>query len=378
MQKIIHFFRTETVLSIAWLLAICSAFLVHPSAVYIDYIDFRTLGILWSMMIIMEGLSRNGFFDLVGEKLLSRTKTKFSLISILVFLCFFFSMLITNDVALLTFVPFTMYILKTGNQLSLLIPVVVFQTLAANLGSMLTPIGNPQNLYLYGLSGMSIGAFVLRMLPYAALTAVLLILSVFLLIKWDEKNETATSSNGPSVKEASLGSKKQILAYAILFVLALSVVIRITPYTVLVAIVLCTVFFLDRKVLLSVDYALLFTFIGFFIFTGNIGRMPSISSALTALVDGQEVVVGILISQVISNVPAALLLSGFTDQLSNLILGVNLGGLGTLIASMASLISFKFVAHSYNEKKGAFFLFFTIMNLLYLIALLGLWFFLEV
>ena len=373
MSKIIAFIKKETILSIAWLLAILSAFLVHPSVKYLGYIDFRSLGILWSMMIIMEGLKQNGFFDLVGKKLLTKTKGTLSLILILVFLCYFFSMLITNDVALLTFVPFTMYILKTCGKLNLLVPVVVLQTLAANLGSMLTPIGNPQNLYLYGISEMSLPDFLGLMFPYSAMTAVLLLISAILLAGRSKGSIEVDMNHN----EGGFGSKSHTLIYGILFLAALLVVVRILPFPVLVAIVLVVVFFMERGVFGNVDYALLMTFVGFFIFTGNMGEMPSIARALTELVADHEVVLGVAMSQVISNVPAALLLSGFTENYADLILGVNLGGLGTLIASMASLISFKFVAHSYNDKKGRFFLVFTAMNILYLIILMVFWAFIK-
>lgn len=367
MNKVIAFVKKETVLTVAWILAVISAFFVHPGKGYIGYIDFKSLGILWSLMIIMEGLKQIGFFDKVGQKLLRRANNSFQLTLILVFLCFFSSMFITNDVALITFVPFAIFMLETCDREDLLIPIITLQTLAANLGSMLTPIGNPQNLYLYGLSGMGIPAFLKLMFPYTAMTFVLLVLSSFCI-----KNKFAPLSEGAHIKSQKISYTK-LAAYGILFVLALFVVARIVPYYILVFCVLIGVFLVDKKVLPSIDYALLFTFVGFFIFTGNLGKLPAINNWLTKLVAGHEVLTGVLSSQFISNVPAALLLSEFTEDIKSLIIGVNLGGLGTLIASMASLISFKLLAHSHNERKGKYLLVFTLVNLIYLTILLALY-----
>lgn len=368
-RKIVQFLKKETVLTIAWIAAVVSMFFVPPGAEYVGYIDFRSLGILWSLMVIMEGLKKIGLFRYVGQWLLQRTRRVWQLAAVLIFLCFFSSMLITNDVALITFVPFALYILAQTKMTELLIPVVVLQTLAANLGSMLTPVGNPQNLYLYGLSGMGFGEFLSLMLPYTAMTLVMLIVSICFL----KGKGRAVPQDALKGQEVYATPVPKILIYAGLFLLALLVVLRFVPFWILCIVVLVAVFLLDRKVLISIDYALLFTFVGFFIFTGNLGRIPSVSQFLTKMIAGREVLTGVLSSQVISNVPAALLLSGFTERYNDLIIGVNLGGLGTLIASMASLISYKVLAHSYNEKKGRYFLVFTGMNVLYLAVLLLFW-----
>ena len=374
-KKIIGFFKKETVLVVAWFAAIVSMFLVPPSLGYIDYIDLRSLGILWSLMVVMEGLKKIGFFQRTGQWLLGKTRRVWQLAAVLVFLCFFSSMLITNDVALITFVPFAIYILSQTQMTDLLIPVIVLQTLAANLGSMLTPVGNPQNLYLYGISEMGFGSFIFLMLPYTLVTFILLVLSVcFLRGKGRKIPENIINNEFVSGKDYKI----KTMIYGTLFILALLAVLRVVPYWILCIVVLAAVFVLDKKTLISVDYALLFTFTGFFIFTGNLGKLPSVSRFLTEMIVGREVVTGVLSSQVISNVPAALLLSGFTQNYNDLIIGVNLGGLGTLIASMASLISFKILAHSYNEKKGRYFLVFTALNVLYLVVLLLFWHFFNV
>ena len=366
-EKIILFIKKETVLMVAILLAIVSAFFVTPNRAYIDYIDWRVLGILLSLMIVMAGFQKNGIFDEIGKQLLVRTKNTAQLTGVLVFLCFFSSMLITNDVALITFVPFAVLILRKCKQERLMVLVVVLQTIAANLGSMFTPIGNPQNLYLYQLSGMNMGEFLAYMLPYTAVSGLLLLITIFVLSARKQKISMADCSF-ETEKEPS--DRKKNVVYLILFLLCLLVVARLLPYHVVLAIVLVTVLVTDRMVLKNVDYCLLFTFIAFFIFTGNLGNLSAFKEALQKIVSGRELLVGILASQCISNVPAALLLSGFTEDIRGLLLGVNIGGLGTLIASMASLISYKIYAHNYNRTKGKYLIWFTLANLIFLVVLL--------
>ena len=352
-QAVFTFIKKETVLVVATILAIISAFWVRPDKAYFSYIDWRVLGILLSLMYIMAGFQKHGVFQKIGKWLLQKTRNTVQLAAVLVFLCFFFSMFITNDVALLTFVPFTMLILKSCKQEKLLIPVIVLQTLAANLGSMLTPIGNPQNLYLYQFGGFSVRKFVQVMLPYTVTSGILLLAGVLLLGRQKEtitvviENEEEVSQKkelqGKQLmtggKSQRISSRCKITIYTIFFLLSLFVVGRMIPWYLVLTLIFLAVLVLDRDVLKNVDYCLLLTFISFFIFTGNMGRIPSIQSGLQQMVAGHEQLIGILASQVISNVPATLLLSGFTDNLEGLLVGVNLGGLGTLIASMASLMS---------------------------------------
>ena len=386
-EKCIHFIKQETVLMVATVLAIVSAFVVPPSAAYLEYIDWRVLGILLSLMIIMTGLQNTGLFDAIGAKLLGKTKDTRQLAFILVFLCFFFSMLITNDVALFTFVPFAMIMLKKCKQEKLIIPILVLQTIAANLGSMLTPIGNPQNLYLYNLSGMGMGEFIGVMLPYTILSGLLLVIAILVCCKKepitevvmktdivsDEADAHLTAEEQKTLQEkAALEKGRNLIknsVYITLFVLSLCVVVRLVPFEMVLLAVILLVFNMDRKVLSQVDYCLLFTFIAFFIFTGNMGNITVVRETLQQLVAGRELAIGVISSQAISNVPAALLLSGFTSNYRELLIGVNLGGLGTLIASMASLISYKLFAKEYNEQKGKYFWWFTIANIIFLAVL---------
>ncbi len=368
MKRIIAFWKKETVLCIALLLAVLSSFVIVPDSAYFDYIDFRTLAILFCLMSVMAGLQKIGLFQWIAEGLLKRVQSIRQLVLILVLLCFFFSMLITNDVALITFVPFTFTVMKLlgeEQKKKLIIPVVVMQTIAANLGSMLTPIGNPQNLYLYGKAGLAVGEFLLLMLPFTLLSLILLLVWCL----WQGHGKSA-SLQITFEKQTSLKGKEIALTlYMILFLLSILVVAHIVPYQVVLAIVILAVFLRDRKVLLQVDYSLLLTFVGFFVFIGNMGRIPAFRELLQGIVEGNEVMTAIMSSQVISNVPAALLLSGFTTDYQSLIVGTNLGGLGTLIASMASLISYKFVVREERNAKGAYLLYFTVANICFLVPL---------
>ncbi len=320
-MKLKQFIQQETVLTAAAVLAVVSAFFVPPDAQYLGYIDLRTLAILFSLMTVMAGLRRQGFFDGLGRALLSRTHSTFQLTLVLVGLCFFGSMFITNDVSLLTFVPFTFVVLsRLGADVrrSLLVPVVCMQTIAANLGSMLTPIGNPQNLYLYGKSGMSIGGFVLLMLPYTLVSLLLLLAWAALVCR---KASAALSVDELVSSSASQGDQRIILLYLVLFAVCLLSVIRVLPYGIAFAAVLVCALFADPHTLRAVDYSLLLTFVAFFIFIGNLGRIPAFSGWLQEFLTGREVLVAVLASQVTSNVPAALLLSGFTAETQALIIG---------------------------------------------------------
>ena len=370
MKTVIEFVKKETVLSIAFLMAVISAFLVPIDAQYIGYMDFRVLVLLFTLMAVMSGLQSLGIFEKLSYFLLKYVKSTRSLTLLLVSLCFFLAMLITNDVALITFVPLTILILEKIDKSELLIPIIVLETIAANLGSMLTPVGNPQNLYLYGLSGLSIQEFLLHMAPATVLSFVLLLICIFL-----QKKENITLAAANQIS----GKKNPALTayYFVLFALCLLTVAYLIPYPFLLLVSIPVLLIWDRTTLKNVDYSLLLTFISFFVFIGNMQRIPSVANMISSLVEGRELIVAFLASQVISNVPAAMLLSGFTDNFKALLLGVNIGGLGTLIASLASLISYKyFTVHArklpkeLGITKGKYMIHFTIMNLLFALVLL--------
>lgn len=375
--------RKDPVLVVAVVLALCSCAAVPPDAAYAEYVDLRTIGTLFSLMTIMCGLSRLGVFRIACRHLLSVVRGPRRLALALTLLAFFSSMLITNDVALVTFVPFALLALRTLDSPRHACFTVVMMTIAANLGSMLTPVGNPQNLYLYSVSHMRIGEFVLLMLPYAAASLALLVGAIALFGKIPERTQTsATRGAKPDDNEHAdeipqlatdaddpAPSPFRVIPWAVLFVLALLSVAHILPYQAIVVATIAVALIADRRALAHVDYALLVTFIAFFVFVGNVGRIEMVSAALAQLIDGHELAVSVIASQVLSNVPAAILLSGFTSNFAALIVGTNLGGLGTLIASMASLISYKQVALVLPREKGRYFMLFTMWNVAFLAIL---------
>ena len=365
MKTAVSLLKNEIVLFAAFVLAVISCFFVHPDKSYIDYIDYRTLSILLCLMITMAGLQRLQLFRQVGESLVNLMSTIRGVVFVLLLLCFFSSMWITNDVALITFVPFSIVTLSLAKRKDLLIPVIVLDTIAANLGSMLTPLGNPQNLFLYSKIGISFLTFVKLMLPYSFLSLVLLVITTLLLVKADPLEAPKNNAYKRTKREKYL-----IALYLIFFLISILIVIHIIDYKIGLAIILGFTLINDRKVLKKPDYSLLFTFIFLFIFIGNMKRIPALSDLLYEMISKKEVYVSILLSQFISNVPAAILCSGFTNQYSKLIIGTNLGGLGTLIASMASLISYKQYGFVEGADKKRYLLVFTALNVVFLAILL--------
>ena len=365
-RSALAFMKKETVLTAAAALALLSMFLVPPDAQYAGYIDFDTLALLFSLMAVMKGYQRSGLFDRLGGRLLAHVRSTRGLLLALVFLPFISSMVITNDVALITFVPFALIVLRLSGQERLLIPVVVMQTLAANLGSMLTPIGNPQNLYLYSRSGISFGGLCALMAPYVLLSGVCLAAVILV------RRPAAVAVAGPGAASPARPPRadRTPLYCTALFALCLLALFDVLPPLAVAAVALAFLLLCDRPLLRAVDYSLLGTFVAFFIFIGNLGRMDAFRGALSAFISGREELAAVLASQVISNVPAALLLAGFTQDWADLIVGCNLGGLGTLIASMASLISYRQVAGAYPEQRGRYFLCFTAANIALLALLL--------
>lgn len=362
MKTIQSFLKKEPVLSIAAVLALGSAFLVPPSAAYMGYIDCHVLALLFCLMAVVAGLMNEGFFDWISQKLLSKTDKAKTIGILLVNLCFFSAMLVTNDVALLTFVPLTLGILGTlpaGELIFLL----VMETIAANLGSMATPIGNPQNLYLYSHYGVELGGFFALMLPLTLLSW-LLIMAALLLNK-------GSGLRLRYEKEAPVLQKGPLLLLALLFALCLATVAHVLPWQACFVVVLLVLLLWKRSLLAKVDYSLLLTFVCFFVFVGNMGQLPAVRELVGSVLEGRDLLVSALLSQLISNVPAAIMLSGFADAASGLLVGTNLGGLGTLWASLASLITFKFYSRSEGAQSGRFFLQFSLWNFGFLAILLA-------
>lgn len=355
------FIKKEAVFSIAAILAIVSLIVVKPGFDFVEGIDFRTLVLLFALMAVVAGLQRQSLFTRIGNALIERIESSRVMYLILVLICFVSSMVLTNDVALITFVPFSIMILPMAGLKKRIPIIVILQTIAANLGSALTPLGNPQNLYLYNISKMSTGEFILWMLPFWCISLVLVVVPIFFL-----GNEPIDRQSGHDLPKANM--KKQIL-YLALFALCLLCVLKVLDYRILMAIVVICVAAMDRHTLLRVDYVLLLTFVGFFIFIYDMKQIPSVVTWISSVVSGREFLVGVLSSQIISNVPAAILLSGFTDNLKVLLLSVDAGGLGTLIASMASLISYKLYSMSKDSNSSKYMAKFTAFNVAYLVII---------
>lgn len=362
LKNCILFFRRETVLCIAALLALLSVFFVPPSAVYISYIDWDTLALLFSLMAVMKGFQKAGLFVFLGNQLLKRTGTTRKMLLVLVFLPFVFSMVITNDVALITFVPFGLTVLQLSGHERLAVPQVILQTVAANLGSMLTPMGNPQNLYLYNKSAMGFGQFCMLMFPYVLFSGICLAL-IIVFIKPVNHISAISLSN-------ELGNTSSLMFCAAGMALCLLGIFKVISPVIIAIAVIIFLLFADRKLLVSIDYSLLGTFFAFFIFVGNIANIGRFQEFLSSVLAGNTELTAVIASQIISNVPAALLLSGFTAQWQGLIVGCNLGGLGTLIASMASLISYKMVVKAYPKQRKRYLGWFTLLNLCLLAVLI--------
>lgn len=373
MRRIITYLKRETVLCVATFLALVSMFFVKPDRGYADYLDARVLALLFCLMTVMEGFKKTGLFEQMANSLLKKVKTFRQLMVVLVGLCFFSSMWITNDVALLTFVPFTILVLRMAQMEQQMIAVVTMETIAANLGSMATPVGNPQNLYLYSVSGMSLGEFIKVMGPLSVLSLMMILAGCLA-----KKNEKLQIQMVPQIKkEKKTGENLLLLG---LFLVSLLSVLRILSWPALLGITLlaCVLLYATGKEEFlpgKVDYGLLLTFVAFFIFIGNMGRIDWVKEVLEKVLAGNELFLGFAGSQVISNVPAAILLSGFTKNYAALLQGVNIGGLGTMIASLASLISYKLYAEESEKNKnvgtkGKYFWYFTGWNLVFAAVLL--------
>ncbi|MEG0125781.1 MAG: SLC13 family permease, partial [Clostridia bacterium] len=362
LTPILKFIKSELVLFIAWTAAALTLFFVPIDQAYLGYVDFSVLSILFCLMAVVAGFLKTGVFDVLTHRLMQLSSNLKSIALLLVCACFFSAMLVTNDVALLTFVPLTLGIMGAVGPKPLVF-VLVMETIAANIGSMLTPIGNPQNLYLYSFYDMNIGDF-LRIVAPVCLAGFLIIAAFVLLTP---AGSLPLSANKP----AAIRNRPHLLVYGLLFLLAILTVLHLVDYRITLAITIAALLFCDPKLLAAVDYSLLLTFVAFFVFVGNLGRIPWVKAELSSFLAGREFIAGVLVSQIISNVPAAMMLSGFTSQASPLLLGVNVGGLGTLVASLASLISFKLYAKSKNAKAGLFFLVFTACNLAVLALLVA-------
>ena len=320
-----NFFKKEMVFSISLILAIISCFFVKPS---ISYINWDTIILLFAIMIIVEILKNLAVFEILVRKLLAKISTARGLVMVLVFTCLLSSIFITNDVSLIIFVPFSILALRKVGRTDLIILTVSLQTVAANVGCMVLPIGAPHNIVMYTVSQIPFGSFFLLLLPYIAVSMLFLVSFMFLV-----SNDEIVL---PKMNKIDFNRRN---------------------------------FF--KRVFMGVDYCLLLTFIALFILIGNLESIPFFNSLFTKSISGNEVLWGVLASQVISNVPAAMLLSGFSSNYEAIIIGINIGGFGTLIASMANLISYKILVREFDEFKIRYLAVFTLLNVILLVVLLG-------
>lgn len=352
-SSFIEFVKKECVLVIAVTLAILSSFISIPK---LSYIDFKVLILLFNLMVVVAAFKELKFLDSIAIGLLKKCNTYTSISLALVFITFISSMIVTNDVALITFVPLSIVIARKAN--INVLKIVIFQTLAANLGSSFTPMGNPQNLYIYSFYNLSPIDFFKITLPIVILAVLFLVLLVFK----DKKMNLSLD-----LEDVKIDNKRDVYLFGGLFLIILLSVFHVIDYKVTFLITIVMVLILNKKLFSQVDYSLLITFIGFFIFVGNISTMDVVKNFMEGILNSPKstFLASVLSSQVISNVPATMLLSGFTDHFKELLLGVNIGGMGTLIASLASVISYKIYASefgNYNYMKS-----FTFYNILGLI-----------
>ena len=359
-KAVLKWIKSNVVLFIAILAAIITSFIVKPDERYLEYFDFKTLSCLFCVLAVVCALRNIGFFYTMAREIVRRFKNAKVAVLALVYITFIGSMLIANDMALLTFLPLGYFILHTTKKEKYLAFTFIMQNIAANLGGMLTPFGNPQNLYLYSKFNIPDGEFVSIMLPPFLVSILLITLCCLVFIK-NEKLE---------IEEEPLNIPMgRVVIYLILFAISIMIVFRFMHFLVGLIIIPIALLFLDRKALLQVDYSLLFTFVFFFIFEGNMGRIDAERDFFSYLLNINTLVFSALSCQVISNVPSAILLSQFTDNYRELLLGVNIGGAGTIIASLASLITFKNYMKRDPDNIGSYMLRFSIFNFGFLIIL---------
>lgn len=352
-SSFIEFLKKECVLVIAVTLAILSSFISIPK---LSYIDFKVLILLFNLMVVVAAFKELKVLDSIAIGLLKKCNTYTSISLALVFITFISSMIVTNDVALITFVPLSIVIVRKAN--INVLKIVVFQTLAANLGSSFTPMGNPQNLFIYSFYNLSPIDFFKITLPIVILAVLFLVLLVFK----DKKMNLSLD-----LEDVKIDNKRDVYLFGGLFLIILLSVFHVIDYKVTFLITIVMVLILNKKLFSQVDYSLLITFIGFFIFVGNISTMDVVKNFMEGILNSPKstFLASVLSSQVISNVPATMLLSGFTDHFKELLLGVNIGGMGTLIASLASVISYKIYTSEFgNDNYMKSFTFYNILGLI--------------
>ncbi|MBR5741691.1 MAG: citrate transporter [Firmicutes bacterium] len=356
----VRFEKQNTVLCIAFFAALVTTFFVPVDAAYLGYFDFKTLTCLFCVLAVVCALKNVHFFYLLARRIVRLFKNARLAVLALVYVTFLGSMLIANDMALLTFLPLGFFVLTSTHKERYMAVTFILQNIAANLGGMLTPFGNPQNLYLYSHYDIPTGEFVRIMAPPFAV-AIALITACCIVFVRPEPLELAPDDTRPEPVRTAI--------YLVLFALAIAIVFRGIPYWIGLIIIPAVLFFVDARALRMVDYALLFTFVFFFIFAGNMARIDTVREFFSALLSRNTLLVSVASCQVISNVPSAILLSQFTENYRELLLGVNIGGCGTLIASLASLITFREYTKNNPGKAGSYLLKYSLFNFAFLAIL---------
>lgn len=362
MKKLWVWIKKNVVLCVAVCAALITSLIIPPDAQYLSYFDWKTLTCLFCVLAVVCAFKNIQFFFVLAKKIVQLFKTTRASVLALSYVTFIGSMLIANDMALLTFLPLGYLVLSSTGKQKYLAFTFIMQNIAANLGGMLTPFGNPQNLYLYTKFNIPTGEFTMIMLPPFLLSVALITLCCFLFVKKEKLEMPEEKVKLPLART---------LIYTALFALSITIVFRVIPFVVGLIVIPLALLFLDRKALKDVDYGLLFTFVAFFIFAGNMSRISFVQQIFSALMDKSALLVSILSCQVISNVPSAILLSQFTGNYHALLLGVNIGGVGTLISSLASLITFREYATQNPGGTKKYLLLFSAFNFAFLFILMG-------
>jgi Na+/H+ antiporter NhaD/arsenite permease-like protein len=342
------------------LAAVITAFFVPPDKAYLDYFDWKTLACLFITLAVICALRNIKFFTILARRLVMLTGNLRNLFLMLLCITFIGSMLIANDMALITFLPLGYFALSVANEQKYMAYLFILQNIAANLGGMLTPFGNPQNLYLYSKFNIPDGEFMLIMLPPFLLAVLMITVCCLIFVKPEPLEVQEDGYNTPVAR---------VIIYLLLFALSIAIVFRGIPYPVGLIVIPLFLIFMDREALKGVDYGLLLTFVFFFIFSGNMARIGAVSAFFSYLLSIDTLVFSALSCQVISNVPSAILLSEFTTNYRELLLGVNIGGVGTLISSLASLITFKEYTKQSPKHTISYIVKFSVYNFTFLILL---------
>ena len=362
MHTITRFAKKNTVMLIALIAALMTSIVIHPDIEYVGYFDFKTLTCLFCVLAVVCALKDVNFFYMLAHKIVEHTKTARLSVLTLVYITFIGSMLIANDMALLTFLPLGYITLTSTGKEKYMAFTFIMQNIAANLGGMLTPFGNPQNLYLYTKFNIPAGEFMAIMAAPFAFAVALITVFCLVFVKSEPMHVTDEQISVP---------RRRTAVYLFLFLLSILIVFRGIDYRIGLIVIFIALMFLDRHALETVDYPLLFTFVFFFIFAGNMARIEVVREFFSMLLEKSTLLFSILSCQFISNVPSAILLSQFTDNYRELLLGVNIGGVGTLISSLASLITFREYQRHNPGKTWHYLGMFTLLNFAFLVLLTG-------